>query len=149
MTLAMNMKVSIIADRQSNSRILTDSMRPAIARPERRRVTSATWQSISWRSYHLRKPSLRMLEVGSKDAAARSGEAGLGRLAVCVVARAHHRTARRVGEPHFRGLLPECPELVGMREARDRQVVPGRLQVLADREHVDVVRAQVAHHLED
>jgi len=40
-------------------------------------------------------------------------------------------------------------ELVGMRVARHRQVVPAGLQVLPERQHVHVVRTQVGHHLLD
>src|SRR5258706_9592541 len=74
---------------------------------------------------------------------------GFGRLAVGVIARAHHWPACGVHEAHLPGLFLEHAELVRMRVACHGQAVLRRLQVLADREHVDAVRAQVAHHGED
>ncbi|ABA51028.1 hypothetical protein BURPS1710b_0627 [Burkholderia pseudomallei 1710b] len=52
-------------------------------------------------------------------------------------------------EAHLVRLFLVHLERVRMHVLAHRQMVLGRLQVLADRQHVDVVRAQVAHHLQD
>jgi len=70
------------------------------------------------------------------------------RLLIGVVARAHHRAAGRVREAHFRGLGLEHAKHVRMRIATHRQMMVGGCEVLADCQHVDVMRAQVAHHLQ-
>src|SRR5512134_3821575 len=44
---------------------LTPSSEAAMARPQRKQVTSQAWLSISRRSYHLRKPSLPIERAGS------------------------------------------------------------------------------------
>ncbi len=52
-------------------------------------------------------------------------------------------------ETHRPGLALEHRERVRMHVAQHGQVAGRRLQVLADRQHVDVVRAHVAHRGED
>src|SRR5262245_11750524 len=66
-------------------------------------------------------------------------------LALGVVRRAHQRARLDVGEPERAPDFGELGELVGMVEARHRQVPGRRAQVLAEREHDDVDRAQVPH----
>src|SRR5258708_6718117 len=132
------------AVRQPKSRRLTTSISAANVTPQSRHVTNAAWHSISWRSYHLRKPCLRMPEVGSNFSAVDAGG-----LTVGVVTRTHHRAARGVDEAHAHGLAFEHAELIGVRVARNGQVVLRKLQVLPDGEHVHRVRAQVAQHVED
>ena len=52
-------------------------------------------------------------------------------------------------EPERAGFTFEHGEHIRMHVALDRQVMRARLQVLADGEHVDIVRTQVTHDLED
>ena len=66
-----------------------------------------------------------------------------------MVRRAHHGTHGGVLEAHLVGLFLEHPEGLGRDVALHRQVVPGGGQILADGEAVDVMRAHVAHHLQD
>src|SRR5690606_8517784 len=76
---------------------------------------------------------------------ARSGrDPGAGRLPVGVVGRAHHRAGGDVAEAQPVAVLLQRLELLGGPVAHHRMVVRSRLQVLADGDHVHVVRAQVA-----
>ena len=71
-------------------------------------------------------------------------------LPVGVIAGAHQRAAGGMREAHLPRLRgSSASNAAGVDVAQHRQVAGARLQVLADRQHVDVVRAQVAHHLED
>ena len=70
-------------------------------------------------------------------------------LLVRVVRRAHQRADGRMPEAHRVGLALERRERVRMHVAQHRQMARRRLQILAERQHVDVVRAHVAHHRED
>jgi hypothetical protein len=70
-------------------------------------------------------------------------------LLVGVVAAAHHRAHRGMAEAHRAGLALEHREGVGVHVAAHRQVVAAGRQVLADGQHVDAVRAHVAHHRQD
>jgi hypothetical protein len=54
-----------------------------------------------------------------------------------------------MGEAHGGRFALEHLEGVRVHVAAHRQVVAAGRQVLADGEHVDVVRAHVAHHLQD
>src|SRR3954471_6176828 len=65
------------------------------------------------------------------------------------VAGANERPGEDAAEPHLLALLAEPRERRQRHPPVERQVLAGRLQVLPDRDHVDVVRAQVAHGLED
>ncbi len=69
-------------------------------------------------------------------------------LLVGVVAAAHHGAHGSVFETHGIGFLLELLEGVGVHVALDRQVGVAGREVLADGEHVDVVRAHVAQHLQ-
>ncbi len=91
-----------------------------------------------------------------EHAAPRPADAGLDGLDACrvrllvrVVARSHHRAHGGVGEAHLVGFLFVHLERIRMHVAAHRQVAVGRREVLADGQHVDVVRAHVAHHLQD
>src|SRR5204862_7493647 len=79
-------------------------------------------------------------------AAARHGRVSL---LVGPVARADERAREDGAEAERLALLAEPPELVGMHPAVDRRVLRARLQVLADGDDVDAVRAQVPHRLDD
>src|SRR5690606_23752711 len=82
---------------------------------------------------------------GGCRAVARSGrDPGVGRLPVGVVGRAHHRAGGDVAEAQPVAVLLQRLELLGGPVAHHRMVVRSRLQVLADGDHVHVVRAQVA-----
>jgi hypothetical protein len=74
---------------------------------------------------------------------------GLVRLPVGVVAGAHQRPAGSVLEAQLVRLARELVEGGRLDVARHRQVMRGRLQVLPDRQHVHVVRAEIAHHRKD
>src|SRR5690606_20995974 len=82
-------------------------------------------------------------------ASAMSHHPGPVRLLVGPVARAHHRPAGGVLEAHLQRLGLQHREGVRVHVTQHRQVAAGGLQVLADGEHLDVVRAHVAHDLED
>jgi hypothetical protein len=71
------------------------------------------------------------------------------RLLVSVVAGAHHGAYGGVREAHLQGLGLEHLEGVGVHVAAHRQVAVAGRKVLADGQHVDVVRAHVAHHGQD
>src|SRR2546421_7303619 len=92
-------------------------------------------------------PVVRSLDPLERDRAA----AGLGGVALLVgpVARADERAGEDRAEAHRLALLAEPAELVGVHPAVDRRVLRRRLEVLADRDHVDAVRAQVAERLDD
>src|SRR5262252_9036751 len=68
--------------------------------------------------------------------------AGRGRVLLLVgaVARAYERAGEDRSEAERLALLPEPAELVGMHPPVDRRVLRARLEVLADRDHVDAVR---------
>src|ERR671936_1866311 len=70
-------------------------------------------------------------------------------LLVRAVARADERPREDRAEAERLALLPEPAELVRVHPAVDRRVLRRRLQVLADRDNVDAVLAQVAHRLDD
>src|SRR3954447_143172 len=70
-------------------------------------------------------------------------------LLVGAVARADERAGEDRAEAERLALLAEPAELVGMHPAVDPRVLRARLQVLADGDDVDAVRAQVAHRLDD
>ena len=66
-------------------------------------------------------------------------------LLVGPVAGADERAGEDGAEAQRLALLAEPAELVGMHPAVDPRVLVGRLEVLADRDHVNTVLAQVAH----
>ena len=70
-------------------------------------------------------------------------------LLVGAIARAHERPGEDGAEAERLALLAQPAELVRVHPAVDRRVLARRLQVLADRDHVDAVRAQLAHRLDD
>ncbi len=82
--------------------------------------------------------------VGERAAAGCSGMA----LLVGPIARADERAREHRAEPERLALLAEPAELVGMHPAVDPRVLRARLEVLADRDDVDAVLAQVAHRLD-
>ena len=90
-------------------------------------------------------PLSQAVTVGERAAAGRSSVP----LLVGPVARADERAREHRSEPECLALLPEPAELVGVHPAVDRRVLRARLEVLADRDHVDAVLAQVAHRLDD
>src|SRR5213082_1193590 len=92
-------------------------------------------------------PVVRSLDPLERDRAA----AGLGGVALLVgaVARADERPREDRAEAERLALLAEPAELVGVHPAVDLRVLGARLEVLADRDHVDTVSAQVAHRLDD
>src|SRR6266700_3667816 len=69
-------------------------------------------------------------------------------LLVRAVARANQRPGEDGAEPEALSLLAEPAELVGVDPAIDLRVLRARLQVLADRDHVDAIAAEVAHRLD-
>jgi hypothetical protein len=88
--------------------------------------------------------------IGGADVASRrSVHAGGVGLLVGVVAAAHHGAHGGVAEAHLVGFGLEHLEGVGVHVAAHGQVAVAGGQVLADGQHVDVVRAHVAHHLQD
>src|SRR5258706_1712645 len=91
----------------------------------------------------------RLVSARRENAATRELEAGSMRLLVGVVRGAHERPDGGVLEAHRRRFLPEQGENGGLDIALDRQVMRRGLQVLADGQHVDIVRAQIAHYRED
>src|SRR5204862_2066614 len=70
-------------------------------------------------------------------------------LLVRAIARAHERPREHRAESERLALLAEPAELVRMDPAVDRRMLRARLEVLADRDDVDAVGAQVAHRLDD
>src|SRR5207253_10516698 len=82
--------------------------------------------------------------VGDGAAAGRGGVA----LFVRPVARANQRPREDRAEAESLALLAEPAELVRVHPAVDLGVLSARLEVLADRDDVDAVRAQVAHRLD-
>src|SRR2546421_5804971 len=70
-------------------------------------------------------------------------------LLVGSVARPHQRTRENRAEAECFALLAEPAELVGVHPAVDLGVFRRGLEVLADRDDVDVVRTQVAQRLDD
>src|SRR6185369_7288276 len=70
-------------------------------------------------------------------------------LLVRVIAGANHRANGGMAESQFARLDLVHPEDVGMDVTAHRQMRGGGRQVLADGEHVDLVLAHVAHHLQD
>src|SRR5215212_3296905 len=83
--------------------------------------------------------------IGDGPAAGLSGVA----LLIGSVARAHERTGEDRAEAERLALLAQPAELVGMNPAVDGGVLRAGLQVLADRDDVDAVGAEVAHRLDD
>ena len=81
--------------------------------------------------------------------AQRLSEPRLVRLLVGVIAGTHERAAGGVSEAHRVCGVLEPLELRGLDIAQDRKMVRRRLQVLADSQHVDVVRAKIAHDREN
>jgi hypothetical protein len=71
------------------------------------------------------------------------------RLLVGVIRRAHQRTDRGVPEAQRVRLALEHRERVRVHIAQHRQMAWRGLQVLADGQHLDAVRAHVAHDSED
>jgi diguanylate cyclase (GGDEF)-like protein len=71
------------------------------------------------------------------------------RLLVGVIRAAHQRRAGRMRKAHRAGLDLEHLERLRRHVAQHGQVMIARREVLADRQHVDVVRAQVTHHVQD
>jgi hypothetical protein len=69
-------------------------------------------------------------------------------LLVGAVARADERAREDRAEAELLALLAEPAELVRVHPAVDLGVLRRRLEVLADRDDVDAVRAQVAHRLD-
>src|SRR5581483_10636500 len=65
-----------------------------------------------------------------------------GHMLVGVVAGAHERSSRHVLEAELVSGLLELLELVRMPVAHDRQVILGGAQVLTERQHLDVMRAE-------
>ena len=59
------------------------------------------------------------------------------------------RTAGRIGEAHFSRTLFEQLEVLRTDKALDRQMVPGRLEILPEGQHVDGVCAHLAHDFKD
>src|SRR4029079_3575008 len=80
-----------------------------------------------------------------------SAAAGLGRVALLVrsIRRSHERAGEDRPEPKCLALLPEPAELVRMHPAVDLRMLRRGLQVLADLDDVDPVRAKVAHRVDD
>src|SRR5581483_5996450 len=79
-------------------------------------------------------------------AASRCGEgaladAGLLRLLIGVIGRAHQRPDGGMPEAKLGGARLESPERCRLDVALDRQVMRRGLQILADGQHVDLVRA--------
>jgi hypothetical protein len=66
-----------------------------------------------------------------------------------VITGAHHRAAGCMSEAHGVGLLLEPFESIRRDVAFYCEVVRGGLQVLAERKHIDVVRAQILHDFDD
>src|SRR5882724_733992 len=91
----------------------------------------------------------RLVSARRENAATCGLEARSVRLLVGVVGRAHQRADGGVLEPHRRCFLLVHRENGGLDVALDGQVVRRGLQVLPDGQHVDVVRAQVAHYGKD
>src|SRR3989344_6550815 len=72
-----------------------------------------------------------------------------GRLLFGVIGGAHHRAAGNVAESQRARGLGEPVEFLRRHEAQHRQVMPARLQILADGEQFATVIAQVAHHFQN
>ena len=51
-----------------------------------------------------------------------------------------------IGEPHFVSDFGEFPELIGVPVTFDREMVEARLQVLADGDHIHLMRPEVLEH---
>ena len=66
-----------------------------------------------------------------------------------VIGTADQRAAFDVPEAHFVAGAAELVELDGRHVADDGQVLGRGAQVLAERQDIDVVRAEIAHHVED
>ena len=103
-------------------------------------------EALAWQLFHGDSWSRRLRPQAVVIAL---GHARRVRLLVGVVARPHHRTHGGMREAHRRGLALEHAEGIRVHVAPHRQVVAAGRQVLADGQHVDVVRAHVAHHLQD
>src|SRR5207248_3274323 len=91
----------------------------------------------------------RLVSARSENAATCELEARSVRLLIGVVGRAHQRADRGMPEAERVRLLFVLGEDSRIHITLDRQMVRRGLQVLADRQHVDVVGAQIAHHLDD
>jgi hypothetical protein len=81
--------------------------------------------------------------------ASTSGKARLVRLLVGVVARPDQRSASGMAKAHLLGGRAEALELRRLDLTAHCQVVRRRLQVLAYRQHVDCVGAQISHDGQD
>src|SRR5215203_2183843 len=90
---------------------------------------------------------------GSTSSASVGERAAAGRGCVALLVRAIARPDERPGEHRAEAeglaLLAEPAELVRMHPASDRRVLRRGLKVLADRDDVDAVLAQVAHRVDD
>src|SRR3954466_1289548 len=91
----------------------------------------------------------RLVSARSEKAVRRALEAGSVRLLVGVIGRAYERSDGGMAKAHCLRLLLILRKNGRLDIALHRQVMRRRLQVLADRQHVDIVRAQVAHDGED
>src|SRR5438093_2177289 len=70
-------------------------------------------------------------------------------LLVGAVGAAHQRPGEDRAEAERLALLAEPADLVRLHPAVDLRVLRARLEVLPDRDHVDPVRAEVAHRVDD
>src|SRR5439155_12799857 len=125
-------------------------------RSSTRRSTTARWRvrtaegSGASTSRRLRQDGAALR--GGPVLSVRDGAAaGLGRVALLVrpVARADEWAREHRAEADRLALLAEPAELVRVHPAVDRRVLRRGLQVLADRDDVHAVCAQVAHRLDD
>src|SRR3989441_594999 len=91
----------------------------------------------------------RLVSARSENAASCELEARSVRLLIGVIRGAHERPDGGVPEAQFGSACLVQSETRGIGVPLDRQMMRRRLQVLADGQHVDVVRAKVAHHVED
>src|SRR4051812_35392755 len=91
----------------------------------------------------------RLVKASSENAVRRALEACSVRLLVGVVGRAHERPDGRVAKAERGGVFFILRKNRGLDVTLHRKVMRRGLQVLPDGEHVDGVRAQVAHHGED
>src|SRR5215831_15890972 len=66
----------------------------------------------------------------------------------CVIRAAHQRSRFDMRESHLVPRAPEFVELGGRNVPHNRQVLGRGPQILAQRQYVDVVGAEVAHHFE-
>src|SRR5438105_2026342 len=116
--------------------------------------TGPTWWSASRRSRTRTRTATatRSRSGSTRPPRSRSSAASCakaGALLVGAIARADERAREDRPEAERLTLLAEPAELVGVHPAVDPDMLGARLQVLADRDDVDPVRAQVAHRLDD